>query len=240
VSPGLEPATVARVGPLVFTDTLLASVALSAVLIVAALVLMRFRRTREALEVIYEGLERSIVEGVQVDARPLVPLVLTQWIFILFANLAGLVPTLGSPTRDLSITASLALIAFFAGHVYAYRARGIRYLKHYLEPNPLLLPFNVIGELSRTVALALRLFGNMLSGHLIAAILVYLVGLLVPVPLMLLTVLTATVQAYIFGVLTLVFTASSMQVATRDLETEEGEREGEGGATAPPSPGATP
>jgi len=73
------------------------------------------------------------------------------------------------------------------------------------------LPFNVIGELSRTLALSLRLFGNMLSGHLIGAILVYLTGVLLPVPLMLLSVLTSVVQGYIFGVLTLVFTASSMR-----------------------------
>ena len=119
------------------------------------------------------------------------------------------------------MTVSLALIAFLAGHVYAYRAQGIRYLKHYLEPSRLLLPFNIIGELSRTVALALRLFGNMLSGHLIGAILVFLVGLPIPVPLLLLSVLTSVVQAYIFGVLTLVFTASSMQVAARDIERSE-------------------
>ncbi|HJL15236.1 MAG TPA: F0F1 ATP synthase subunit A [Sandaracinaceae bacterium LLY-WYZ-13_1] len=217
--PDLLPTEVARVGPFGFTDTLLATVVLSAVLVGVGALLMRFERTRAALEVVYEGLERSIVEGVQIDARPLVPLVLTQWVFILFANLLGLVPTLSSPTRDLSITASLALIAFFAGHVYAFRAQGVRYLKHYLEPNPLLLPFNVVGELSRTLALALRLFGNMLSGHLIGAILVYLVGLLVPIPMLLLSVLTSVVQAYIFGVLTLVFTASSMAVASREQET---------------------
>ena len=72
------------------------------------------------------------------------------------------------------------------------------------------------------MALALRLFGNMLSGHLVVAILVYLAGVLIPVPMMLLGVLTAVVQAYIFGVLTLVFTASSMQVASRDRETPQG------------------
>ena len=89
------------------------------------------------------------------------------------------------------------------------------FLLKYLEPNPLLLPFNIIGEASRTVALALRLFGNMLSGTLVGAIFVYLAGLLIPVPLMLLSALTAVVQAYIFGVLTLVFAASSLETAGR-------------------------
>ena len=219
MTPRVAPIEVARLGPLVFTDTLLVSVALSAVLVGAAGLLPRLPRARAALEVIYEALERSIVEGVRIDARPLVPLVLTQWLFILAANLVGLVPGVASPTRDLSVAVALAAVAFFAGHVYAFRARGLRYLRHYLEPSPLLLPFNVLGELSRTLALALRLFGNVLSGHLVAAILVYLVGALVPVPLLLLTVLTSVVQAYIFGVLTLVFTASSMQVATRERGT---------------------
>jgi F-type H+-transporting ATPase subunit a len=156
------------------------------------------------------------VQGlVDIDVAPLVPLVLTLWLFIGVANLIGLVPGVASPTRDLALTASLAAIAFAAGHLYAFKQRGLSYLRHYFEPNPILLPFNIIGEISRTVALALRLFGNMLSGSLVGAIIVYLVGLLVPVPLLLLSVLTSIVQAYIFGVLTLVFAASSAQAVTR-------------------------
>ena len=215
MNPHLAPAELARVGPVVLTDTLVTSVIIGALLVALGAVLVRNDTTRGVLEVVYEALERSILDMVQVDARPLVPLILTFWVFLLALNLAGLVPGVSTPTRDLSITVSLALIAFFAGHVNAIRAEGLRYLRHYIEPNPLLLPFNVIGELSRTVALALRLFGNMLSGHLVAAILVYLAGFLVPVPLMVLSVLTAVVQAYIFGVLTLVFAASSLSVATR-------------------------
>lgn len=200
-----------RVGPLVFTDTLLVSVLLSSALVLAAAWLGRSPRARPALTIVYGALERAITDMVQVDARPLLPLILTQWLFIVLANLLGLVPGVGSPTRDLSVTTALALVAFFSGHYFAFRARGIGYLKSYAEPNVFLLPFNVIGELSRTLALSLRLFGNMLSGHLIGAILVYLAGLLLPVPLMLLSVLASIVQGYIFGVLTLVFTASSMQ-----------------------------
>lgn len=218
MNPSVMPAEVARLGPLHFTDTLLTSVGISVLLVVIFTILVHIERTRAVLEIAYEALERSILEMVQIDARPLVPLVLTLWVFLAAANLAGLVPQVSTPTRDLSITVSLALIAFFAGHVNAMRTQGLRYLKHYLEPNPLLLPFNIIGELSRTVALALRLFGNMLSGHLVTAVLLYLVGFLLPVPLMLLSVLTSLVQAYIFGVLTLVFAASSLQVAARSTE----------------------
>jgi F-type H+-transporting ATPase subunit a len=209
----LFPAELARLGPLVFTDTLLSSVVLSVVIIALGYIGTRIASVREVYEVIYESLEKTITSMVQVDARPLVPLILTLWLFIVIANLSGLLPGVKSPTGDLAVTSSLAAIAFLSGHVLAFRAQGFGYLKHYLQPNPLLLPFNIIGEVSRTVALSLRLFGNMLSGQLISAILVYLVGLLLPVPLMLLSVLTSVVQAYIFGVLTLVFAASSMKVA---------------------------
>lgn len=217
------PQEVLRVGPFGITDTLLTSVSIAALLVAAAFVAMRVPRWRAWLEIVYEALETSILRAVPADARPLVPLVLTLWSFLLVANLAGLVPGVSSPTRDLSIAAALALVSFFAGHVYAFRARGFAYLRHYIEPSPLLLPFNVIGELSRTLALALRLFGNMLSGHLVAAIVLLLAGLLVPVPLLLLSVLTAVVQAYIFGILTLVFAASSMQVAAGASAPERGE-----------------
>jgi len=204
-----------EVGGFVVTDTILVSLLISLMLVVFGRVALVIPRARASLEVVYDMLEGAILKMTTSEVAPLVPLVLTQWLFLGAANLAGLVPRVASPTRDLSLTAALAVIAFLAGHVHAARTRGIAYLRQYIEPNPILLPFNIIGELSRTIALALRLFGNMLSGHLIGAILVYLVGLLVPVPLMLLSVLTAVVQAYIFGVLTLVFAASSAEVSSQ-------------------------
>lgn len=209
----LFPEELGHLGPLIFTDSLLSSVVLSLVIVALGYIGTRIAVVREVYEVIYETLEKTIASMVHVDAKPLVPLILTLWLFIVLANLSGLVPGVKSPTSDIAVTSSLAAVAFLSGHVLAFRARGLSYLKHYLEPNPLLLPFNIIGEVSRTVALSLRLFGNMLSGQLISAILVMLVGLLLPVPLMLLSVLTSVVQAYIFGVLTLVFAASSMEVA---------------------------
>lgn len=209
------PQVVFSIGPVAITDTMLVSLALSVLLITAGVLLRFIQRARVSAELLYETLESAAVSTTATDVVPLVPLVLTQWLFIGAANLAGLIPRVASPTRDLSLTAALALISFLAGHIYALRVRGLSYLRQYIEPHPLLLPFNLIGELSRTLALALRLFGNMLSGGLIGAIAVYLVGLLLPVPLMLLSVLTGVVQAYIFGVLTLVFAASSIATADR-------------------------
>jgi F-type H+-transporting ATPase subunit a len=222
----LSPQVLVELGPLAITDTVATSLALSVALVLGGLVVVRVPSLREAAEVVYEQVEALIQEMVTVDARPLVPLVLTQWVFLLAANLVGVLPVVASPTRDLSLTAALAVVAFGAGHTYGFRAQGLRYLRHYIEPNPLLLPFNVIGELSRTVALALRLFGNMLSGEIVGAIVVSLAGLLVPIPLMLLDVLTSVVQAFIFGVLTLVFTASAMQVAGEHARTAPPPEEG--------------
>jgi F-type H+-transporting ATPase subunit a len=220
------PQELFRVGPIVFTDTLVVSLVVSLVLVSGGALAVRHPGTRERLSVVYEFLESWIRDMSTADAGKLVPLVLTIWLFLLPANLVGLVPGVGSPTRDLSLTAALAMVAFLGGHVIAFQAHRFSYLKQYLEPNPLLLPFNVMGEVTRTVALALRLFGNELSGHLIIAIVVYLAGLLIPVPLMLLSVLTGVVQAYIFGVLTLVFAASSLEavqpMAAKAAETENG------------------
>jgi len=207
------PLELFRIGAFSVTDVELISLLLSLLIVLGLRLLMAFQSSREVLEVLYELLDGTVRKMTTADVGALVPLVLTQWVFIGLANLIGLVPGVLSPTRDLSLAVALAAISFVAGHVVAFRQHGLRHLRHYIEPNPLLFPFNVIGEISRTVALALRLFGNMLSGTLVGAIFVYLAGFLVPVPLMLLSALTAVVQAYIFGVLTLVFAASSLETA---------------------------
>lgn len=209
------PVVVFQVGSLAITDTVISSLVVSAVLVVLGALAMRLESTRTLMELAYDALEHAISSTVDMDVRPLAPIVLTQWLFIGAANLAGALPGVASPTRDLSLAAALAAVALLSGHLHAFRVRGIGYLKQYIDPNPLLLPLNLLGEVSRTIALALRLFGNMMSGSLVGAIMVYLAGAIIPVPLMLLSVLTAVVQAYIFGVLTLVFAASSVGTVTR-------------------------
>lgn len=209
------PVEFVRWGPISVTDTVPTTLAISLLLVLGGVAVVRTKRLRAGAELIYDFLESAVKDLSPRDVRPLVPLVLTQWLFIGVANVAGVVPRVVSPTRDLALTAALALVSLVAGHVWAVRHLGLRYLRSYLEPNPLVLPFNVIGEVSRTLALALRLFGNVLSGTLIGAIVVSLAGLLVPVPLLMLNLLTSVVQAYIFGVLTLVFAVSSLSTATR-------------------------
>ena len=169
-----------------------------------------------ALQTVLEGvvlaIEGAIAEVYPQRPRMLVPFVGTLWVFLVVANLLGIVPGLHSPTGDLSLTAALALLVFLSVHWYGVRAEGWRvYLRHYFAPNPLLFPFHVMSELSRTVALAVRLFGNMASLEMAALLVLLVAGFLVPVPILLLHVVEALVQAYIFGMLALVYIAGGIQ-----------------------------
>ncbi|HEX9024374.1 MAG TPA: F0F1 ATP synthase subunit A, partial [Geobacteraceae bacterium] len=120
-------------------------------------------------------------------------------------------PGLKTPTADINTTFAFAVISFSLTHVYGIMTEGIKgYLGHYREPTWLLLPIHLMAEVTRTVALAVRLCGNMLSGEMIALILLGVVGFLVPIPFAMLHIIIGVIQAYIFGVLTLVFIAGGI------------------------------
>lgn len=187
----------------------------------------RLRTAPGPLQTAVEGLvgaAEAAVEAMVGEQTPRVlPFIATLWVFLLCANLVGLLPGLESPTRDLSVTTALAMLVFFSVHWFGIRASGWRtYLRHYLRPSPLMLPFHLIGELTRTLALAVRLFGNMMSLQLTALLVLLVAGFLVPVPVLLLHVVEAVVQAYIFGMLALVYVAGGMQAQTH-LHVAEGE-----------------
>ena len=129
------------------------------------------------------------------------------------ANLTGLIPGLHSPTGDLSVTAGLAILVFFSVHWFGLRSEGfVNYLRHYLSPTPIMAPFHIISEISRTVALAVRLFGNIMSEELVVAIILAMAGLLVPIPFMAFGILVGLVQAYIFSVLAAVYIGGGIGV----------------------------
>lgn len=177
-------------------------------------------RRQATLEAVVIALRDAIEDAAPGQAQRLLPFIGTLWLFIGAANLLGLVPGLVSPTGDLSLTLALALLVFFAVHWYGIRIDGVRaYLRHYLEPNPVLLPFHLIGEVTRTVALAVRLFGNMMSLELAALLVLLVAGFLAPVPLLMLHIVEALVQAYIFGMLALVYVAGALQ--SRDAAKKE-------------------
>ena len=168
------------------------------------------------MQTVLEGAVQSIESAIESvlpgRAGLLLPFVGTLWLFIAVANLTGLVPGLHSPTGNLSTTAALAFLVFVSVHWFGIRSEGLKdYLRHYLTPSPILLPFHLLGEASRTMALAIRLFGNIMSLEMAALLMLLVAGLLVPVPVLMLHIVEALVQAYIFGTLALIYIAGGMQ-----------------------------
>jgi len=170
----------------------------------------------DKLQTTVEGIVLTIDEAIAAVApehgRKILPLVATLWLFLIVANLVGLIPGLHSPTRDLSVTSALAIIVFFSVHWFGIKAQGLKnYLHHYLSPSPILLPFHILSEFTRTLALAVRLFGNMMSLEMAAMLVLLVAGFLAPVPLLMLHIIEALVQAYIFGMLALIYLAGAIQ-----------------------------
>lgn len=168
-------------------------------------------RMQTLLEGVVGSIEEAIAAVAPNDAERLLPFIGTLWIYLVVANLAGLVPGLGSPTADLSQTTALAVVVFLSVHWFGLRKNGLAYFRHYLSPSPILLPFHLLSEISRTIALAMRLFGNMMSLELAVLLVLLVAGFLAPVPLLLLHVVEALVQAYIFGMLALIYIAGALQ-----------------------------
>lgn len=168
-------------------------------------------RWQTVLEAVVGLLGSQIREVVRRDPAPFLPLVGTLFLYIAVANLAGIVPDVQPPTASLETPAALAIVVFFSVHTYGVRARGLRrYLKSYVEPNPLMLPLNILSEITRTFSLMVRLFGNIMSHELIIGIVVSLAGLLVPIPFLALGILIGLIQAYIFSVLATVFIGAAV------------------------------
>lgn len=144
----------------------------------------------------------------------------TLFLFIATANLFTILPGYEPPTGSLSTTTALALCVFFAVPFYCVKERGWGgYLKSYVEPSPIMLPFNIMGEFSRTLALAVRLFGNMMSGTMILGILLLIAPLIFPTVMGALGLLTGMVQAYIFSILALVYIAAAIGPGRQKAET---------------------
>ena len=172
-----------------------------------------------AVEGIIASIENVIKEVAPEHVKSLMPFIGSLWIFLVIANLSGLIPGVHAPTRDLSATSALAIIVFLSTHWYGIRLQGIKqYLSHYLKPSPILLPFHLIGEVTRTVALAVRLFGNMMSLEMAALLFLMVAGFLAPVPILMLHVIEALVQAYIFGMLALIYIGGSLQYQQQQQE----------------------
>jgi F-type H+-transporting ATPase subunit a len=162
------------------------------------------------LEVVVGGIRDQIRDVVHAEPGRYLPFIGTLFLFIALSNLLAAVPGYEPPTGSLSTTAALALCVLFAVPLYAIRERGLfGYLKKYAQPTIFMLPLNVIGELSRTLALAIRLYGNIMSGTVIVAILIGVAPFFFPIVMDLLGILTGLIQAYIFAILAMVYIASA-------------------------------
>ncbi|NGP89869.1 F0F1 ATP synthase subunit A [Fodinibius halophilus] len=141
------------------------------------------------------------------------PFIGALFLFIAFSNIIGIIPGFNAPTASLSTATALAICVFIAVPIFGISNRGFStYIKHYIQPSPLMLPFNIIGELSRTLALAIRLFGNIMSGSLIVAIILSLSPLFFPAIMQAFGLLIGIIQAYVFAILALVYIASATRV----------------------------
>jgi F-type H+-transporting ATPase subunit a len=175
---------------------------------------LRRSRWQNLLEIVVTGIEKQIEDAGLRRPRKYLAFLGTLFLFVASANLCTVIPGYEPPTGSLSTTAALALSVLAAVPFFGIEEQGLGdYLKSYAEPTIVVLPFNIISELSRTLALAVRLFGNMMSGSMILAILLTITPFIFPIVMSALGLLTGMVQAYIFTILAAVYIAA----ATRRL-----------------------
>lgn len=179
--------------------------------LILAIVALARRRVPEALEMLVEFLSDTITDVMARPADPYLPVLGALMLFIATANVVGAVPILVTPTRDINTPLAMALVVFFSVHYFGIRAKGVLgYIKDLSSPI-FMLPLEVIGQLSRTLSLTLRLFGNIISTELIVAVIFALVPLIAPLPLIGFSMFTGLLQAYIFTALAAVFIGTAVE-----------------------------
>ena len=224
---GMSARVLFEAGPLTVTETVTTTWVIIVLLWLAVWISTRSLQLtpnplQAAAEAILSNFEEAVREIAPDHYRQIMPFIGTLWIYLVTANLMGLIPGFHSPTRDLSATSALAVLVFLSVHWFGVRTQGFRqYIRHYLAPFPWLLPFHIVSEITRTVALAIRLFGNMMSLETAAFLVLMLAGFLVPIPILMLHIVEALVQAYIFGMLALVYIASALQAQQLKHQPEE-------------------
>ncbi len=210
----LEP--LFSIGPVAITEPVVVSWAVIALLAGGSILAtrrlsLRPSRTQAALELLVSTIDSQIHDTMLRDPAPFRALIGSIFLFTLFSNWSSLIPGVEPPTAHIETDAAMALIVFVATIAWGVRTRGIRgYLATYAEPTWVMIPLNIVEQFTRTFSLIVRLFGNVMSGVFVIGIILTLAGLLVPIPLMALDLLTGTVQAYIFAVLATVFIGAAV------------------------------
>jgi len=205
-----------HLGPVPITTGVVTTWALMGVLVLGgALVSRRLSLVPSArqafFELIVDTVDSQIRDTMRVEPGPYRAFIGTLFIFIFVANWTTLLPGIEPPTAHLETDAALAILVFVAVIWFGIRAGGVRgYLATFATPSPIMIPLNFLESLTRTFSLLVRLFGNVMSGVFVIGIVLSLAGLLVPIPLMALDLLTGAVQAYIFAILAMVFIAGTL------------------------------
>ncbi|HEY5112589.1 MAG TPA: F0F1 ATP synthase subunit A [Coriobacteriia bacterium] len=203
-------------GTIAFTWGLMVALAVGSKLITRKLSTdLQHARWQNVLEIIVTGIEKQIEDVGLRHPEKYLGFLGTLFLFVAAASLCIVIPGYEPPTGSLSTTVALALCVFVAVPVFGIAEQGVGgYLKSYMEPTIIMLPFNIISEVSRTLALAVRLFGNMMSGAMIVAILLTITPFLFPIVMTALGLLTGMVQAYIFSILAAVYIAAATRRRT--------------------------
>jgi len=212
----LESTVLFSIGPVPITQAVLTTWGIMVVLVAGAFAMTRNLTARPskrqaALELIVATIDTQITETTGAAPAPYRGFIGTLFLFILVANWISLIPGMEPPTAQLETDAALALLVFAAVIWFGVRGAGAGgYLRSFTRPNPIMIPLNILQSLTRVFSMFVRLFGNVMSGVFVIAIVASLAGLLVPIPLMALDLLTGLVQAYIFAVLAMVFIAATI------------------------------
>ena len=212
-------------GPVPITAGVVATWVIMAVLVIGS-ILVTYRlslvpsKTQAFFELIVDTVDGQIRDTMRLEPTPYRAFVGTLFIFIFVANWSSLIPGVEPPTAHIETDAALALLVFVAVIWFGIRAGGIRgYLSTFASPNPIMIPLNFIESLTRTFSLLVRLFGNVMSGVFIGAIVLSLAGLFVPIPFMALDLLTGAIQAYIFTVLAMVYIGAALAEGRQESPT---------------------
>ena len=207
---------------IVFTWGLMLVLAVGSKLITRKLTTEHTRsRWQNLLEIVVTGIAKQIEEVGLQNPKKYIGFLGTLFLFVALASVCTIIPGYEPPTGSLSTTVALALCVFVAVPLFGIEDQGVGgYLKSYVEPTFIMLPFNIISELSRTLALAVRLFGNMMSGAMIIGILLTITPFIFPIVMTALGLLTGMVQAYIFSILAAVYIAAATRTRQPELKPE--------------------
>jgi F-type H+-transporting ATPase subunit a len=221
----LETTALFHIGPVAITEPVIVTWVIMALLTLFAIALTRRlsllpSKAQTVLELFVSAIDSQIRDTMQVEPGPYRALIGTIFIFILTANWSSLVPGVEAPTAHLETDAAFGAIVFCATIFYGVRALGLSgYLATFTKPTWVMIPLNIVEQITRTFSLVVRLFGNVMSGVFIGAIVLSLAGLFVPIPFMALDLLTGAIQAYIFTVLAMVYIGAALAEGRQESPT---------------------